>query len=171
MAKGYCNKHYLRLLKYGDPLYTKLKKDRENHGMCETSEYGAWCNIKNRCYNKKNKKYEYYGGRGISVCDRWLNSFTAFFEDMGPKPFPEAQIDRIDNDGNYEPGNCRWATHTENIRNSSGAKLTMRKAEEIRKLYKKGRILLRELAIIYGVHISTIGYVVENKNWKSVEVS
>lgn len=66
-----------------------------------------------RCTNPKERVYEYYGGRGISVCDRWLNSFENFFEDMGPRPSKKHSLERMDVNGNYEPGNCKWATRTE----------------------------------------------------------
>jgi hypothetical protein len=73
--------------------------------------------IKTRCYNQNNHKYPTYGGRGIRVCDRWRNSFDVFLEDMGPRPGDHYSIDRIDNDGNYEPKNCHWSTPTEQARN------------------------------------------------------
>jgi hypothetical protein len=74
--------------------------------MQGTAEYRCWQALKNRCTNPNNKSFRYYGGRGISVCPAWL-MFENFYSDMGPKPGPEYSIDRIDNDGNYEPGNCR----------------------------------------------------------------
>jgi hypothetical protein len=73
--------------------------------------------MKQRCLNQNNKRYEDYGGRGISVCDRWLHSFENFLADVGRKPGLGYSIDRINNDGNYEPGNCRWATKLEQSRN------------------------------------------------------
>lgn len=74
-------------------------------------------NMIQRCYNQKLPIYPYYGGRGITVCDRWLESFASFVEDMGLKPSPKLTLDRIDNDGNYEPGNCRWTTKLVQSRN------------------------------------------------------
>lgn len=76
----------------------------------ETTEYVIWKGMKQRCSNPKHVAYRMYGGRGITVCERWRVSFTAFYADMGPRPSKGHSIDRIDNERGYEPGNVRWAT-------------------------------------------------------------
>ena len=83
----------------------------------QTREYVAWIAMRQRCLNKNSSKYFHYGGRGIKICDRWLKSFNNFLADMGLKPSPELSIDRIENDGDYCPENCRWATKTEQLKN------------------------------------------------------
>lgn len=79
-------------------------------------EYDIWSEMKQRCYNANHKQFKDWGGRGITVCERWLNSFANFITDMGRRP-PQLTLDRINNDGNYEPTNCRWATWKEQINN------------------------------------------------------
>ncbi len=91
----------------------KLIDRRKTHGSRKTKEYNTWCHIKARCFNKKHMQFKDYGGRGITVCSEWKNSFIKFLNDIGKAPSSKHSIDRINNNGDYEPKNCKWSTYKE----------------------------------------------------------
>ena len=128
-------------------------------------EYRTWSSAKARCFNQRNKRFTEYGGRGITMCDRWVDDFQAFLDDMGPRPHGHS-LDRINVDGNYEPGNCRWATSLDQARNKTTTKLSVELAREIRAQYLAGGIDQRALAQRYGVTQTVIGDVVRGEIWK-----
>lgn len=110
-------------------------------------EYRTWNAMISRCYNVRYRQYKDYGGRGIKVCERWLESFENFYADMGPKPSPKHSLDRIDNDGDYCAENCRWATRIQQVRNSRHNHLISFGGETL---------CLSEWADRIGVHTSSL---------------
>jgi hypothetical protein len=116
----------------------KGRKDRITHGLSRSPEYRVWASMLERCRNPNTVGYPRYGGRGIKVCERW-DSFDNFIADMGRRPSGDYSIEREDNDGNYEPSNCRWATREEQAYNRTktilidyrGAKITTLEASKI----------------------------------------
>ena len=117
-----------------------------------------------RCHNHRASGFSKYGMLGVVVCDRWRQSFDAFFADMGPRPSPQHSIDRIDSHGNYEPSNCRWATRSEQARNKRHSKLSAAQVDEIRRLRAAG-VPLRDLALRFCVSVSMISLVSRGKTW------
>lgn len=115
-TRGCCNRHYLRLIRHGSA--TAGSYYRELHGLHGHAMYSKWQQMKQRCNNPSHPRYRDWGGRGISVCERWNNSFRTFVEDIGVPSDNKMSLDRINNDGNYEPGNVRWATPGQQLLNT-----------------------------------------------------
>ena len=135
------------------------------HGFRHTKLYAVWYNMKTRCFNKKVKQYKDYGGRGITICNEWLE-FIPFRDWSLFNGYQEGlEIDREDNDGNYEPSNCRWVTNKENLRNKRTT-INMQIANEIRILYNSGYYTRKELTEKYNISKQTISYIINNKQWK-----
>lgn len=120
----------------------RARKNATKHGMFRSSEYRSWHMMKERCYRPKHEQFSNYGGRGITVCDRWRDSFEAFLEDMGLKPTPKHTIDRINANGNYTRANCRWATVREQNRNKRNSRWIE---------FDGKRLRLIDAAHLYGV--------------------
>lgn len=147
-------------LKSGDSRSCGCHRDRLasaralKHGLTNTPEHATWRSMRSRCTDSKVPNFKDYGGRGISVCERW-DSFENFLADMGPRPSNKHSIDRKDNNGNYEPGNCRWATRQEQAENK-------RSSIMVRLLGREQTVIAwcREFAI---KHSSVYGYIKRNK--------
>lgn len=93
------------------------------HGHSRTATHRTWLAMRSRCKNQNDTSYKYYGAMGIKVCASWMHDFESFYRDMGPRPFPSATIERINTNGNYEPGNCKWATQKDQQNNRSNNRI------------------------------------------------
>jgi hypothetical protein len=133
------------------------------HGEAnKTRTYRTWKEMRQRCLNTKSDKYQWYGGRGIRICERW-SSFENFLADMGPRP-PGKTIDRINNDGDYEPRNCRWATQKEQTRKQAATKLSEELALKLRADRASG-MSFGALAKKYGISRTTAHQCVIGETW------
>lgn len=142
-SRGLCATHYSRLRRSGGI----TDKRRVPHGFSKTSEFSIWDHMRRRCYAPKESGYDIYGARGIRVCERWRNSFVNFYADMGPRPTKKHSIERRDNDGDYCPENCYWATWREQSRNKrSNHNITINGITHC----------IKDWAEISGVHFATI---------------
>ena len=164
------NKEYqLQYLKklYWKNVTHKRKLALNNYKKRKELGYKSFSCMKERCLNPKHKKYEYYGGRGITVCERWLgkNGWKNFLEDMGKRP-EGMTIDRIDTNGNYEPSNCKWSTMKQQNRNQRSTKLTESKVATIRLM--KSQTTQKEIAEHFNVSKSTIEQIHSNRTWKEI---
>lgn len=128
-----------------------------------TKEYVAWLRMNQRCNCPGHDSYPHYGGRGIAICERW-RTFENFLEDMGPKPSPKHSLDRRDVNGNYEPGNCRWATSAEQARNKRTTKLEPHEPAQIRWLLSEG-VKTADVARFYGIGAMTVGKIKRGERW------
>jgi hypothetical protein len=134
------------------------------HGKSKTGTYNTWIAMRSRCLNPNNTGFENYGGRGIKICERWLNSFENFIEDMGERP-KGASIEREDTNGNYEPSNCKWATRKEQQRNQRTTKLTNEDVNKIKQVYELGNTTIKQIAQEYGVTKTTITNAIKGRTW------
>ena len=132
---------------------------RRTHGASRTSVYRTWTVAKGRCYNPTDPHYDRYGARGIQMCDAWRQSFQAFFAAVGPRP-PHTSLDRINNDGHYEPGNVRWATAKQQGRNQT---------RTVRVVHQGEALTIGEWAERTGLHASLLYYRIRQAGWTVAE--
>jgi len=137
------------------------------HGQTYSREYECWGRMIQRCTNPKNKSWANYGGRGITVCEKWL-SFEAFIADMGERPSPQHSIDRKDNSLGYSAENCRWATRSEQGRNTRSTRLNEDRVREIRVRRITGETC-KSIALSMGVSHSLIKQVSRGEIWGDVQ--
>jgi hypothetical protein len=141
-----------------------LRDNKLTHGMTNTHIYNCWRSMIRRCYEESNNAYKWYGARGIEVCEDW-KSFDKFYYQFGITwPGTGYSIDRIDNDGNYEPNNCKWSTRTEQNRNRINT-IDLNTATLIREDYSKNNISMAKLAEKYSCKTATVWQIIHNMIW------
>lgn len=138
---------------------------RINGKRVATPEYRSWQMMKNRCLNPRAADYNYYGGRGITIDERWFD-YEAFLLDMGRRPTLAHTLERLNSDDDYHKNNCVWATREEQSRNRSYTKMSLKKARLVRKKYATGKFQQYELAREFNVSQRTISLIVRNEAWK-----
>jgi hypothetical protein len=127
--------------------FQQIKKSSKTHGLSKTNEYKIWSGMKARCCDIRNTAYRTYGARGIRVCERWMSSFSDFIKDVGDRPSKNHSLDRIDNNGDYCPENCRWATKSQQSSNKRGLRIINHNGESR---------TMSEWSRIQGINVSTV---------------
>lgn len=145
------------------------KRRPANHGMAGSATYNVWASMIQRCRNPRAASFRNYGARGISVCERW-HDFREFLRDMGDVPAGRS-IDRIDVNGNYEPGNCRWVTMREQQRNRTNNKLSAESVAVLRAEISRGVVTKKALAQKYGISAGYVSHIEHRRAWKEIEPS
>ena len=135
-------------------------------GHRNSPTYASWSDAKKRCHSPQNHRFADYGGRGIQMCARWRDSFDNFLADMGHRP-PRMTLDRVRVNGNYEPGNCRWATHDEQAQNQRTNVATPEIVRAIRERRQHG-VSAESLAVQYGMSRSNVDMIAGRRSWKNV---
>ncbi len=145
----------------------KLLKRNTTHGLSKTRIYNIYHNMIKRCHNKNNMAYNYYGGRGIFVCNEWKKDFMSFYNwAINNKYQEDLTIERVDNNRGYFPNNCKWATRKEQSRNTRLVKLNSKKAENIREIRKNNpNMVYSDIGKIFGVSKHVIYLVLKDKIW------
>ncbi len=149
------------------PLKERRKASDYHVNGERSGTYICWGSMRQRCNNPKNPNYKDYGGRGIVVCERW-NDYKNFLKDMGKRP-EGLTLERIENDGNYEPENCKWVSMIEQGRNRRNVKLDPSKTKTIKKLLRKGELKLKEIAEMFHVTTRTIQDIKREKTWVKIK--
>ena len=163
-----CDKGVIRLIFNGEKQETCGIHKRVKHGGKGTRLYRIWNCIKDRCFNINNQAFENYGGRGITICPEWTNDYIAFRDWALSNGYKEnLQINRINNNGNYEPNNCNWITSAENCQNKRNNVIKSKEiANEIRIKFNSGYYTQKRLAEEYNVDFRIISKIINNKQWK-----
>lgn len=151
-----------------------ISKPYEKHGLTPgrgarpARVYRIWQDMRGRCYDLNDQRYRDYGGRGITVCDRWRYSVIAFVADMGHPPTPKHSLDRINNDGNYEPSNCRWATFAQQAQNTRHTKANLLLVRAIRILREHEGFTYDALAEMFNLTKTNVSQIATGRTWKDV---
>lgn len=144
-SRGYCGPHLHKVKRHGDPLAGRVHRQ---HRDSNTPEHRIWIGMRSRCASPSNPAYKNYGGRGIKVCERWA-IYENFLSDMGRRPSPKHTLERRDNDRDYTPDNCTWATRAQQLRN---------KRNNVFVTLRGTRMIVNDAAALIGIAPSTLRY-------------